>query len=212
MILVGQYDSFLTRRVAVTLNHYHMPFKRDTRSVFGNAKDIAKINPLIRIPALILEDGEVLIESTAIIDYLDERAGPHRALVPPHGPERRKILQAVALASGTGEKAGAIVYEKTFHGPKQQSKEWLKRCEGQLKAGLEELERRCGNPWFFDTRMSHADVMTGCVIGYIKLRVPEAFPPDKYMKLHALARHCELTEDFADARIGADEKMPAKAT
>jgi glutathione S-transferase len=211
MILVGQYDSFFTRRVAVTLNHYRMPFTRDTRSVFGDAGEIGKINPLTRIPALILEDGEVLIDSVAIIDYLDERAGPHRALVPPHGPERRKILQGVALAQGTGDKAGQIVYERTFHSEKSQSKEWLERCMGQLEAGLAEMESRCGAPWFFDTKMSHADIMAGCVIGYIKLRVPEAFPAKSYPKLHGLAVHCELMDDFANARIGADEKMPASA-
>jgi glutathione S-transferase len=210
MILVGQFDSFFTRRVAVTLNHYHMPFTRDTRSVFGDAKAIGKINPLVRIPALILEDGEVLIDSAAIVDHLDERVGPHRALVPPHGAERRKIMQGVALAQGVGEKAGNIVYERTFHTEKQQSKEWLRRCQSQLKAGLEALEHACGAPWFFDTKMSHADVMAGCVIGYVKLRVPEAFPAKAYPKLHGLALHCETMDDFANARIGADEKMPAR--
>jgi glutathione S-transferase len=52
MILVGQYDSPFVRRVAVTLHHYHMPFERNTLSVFSNAKKMQKINPLIRIPSL----------------------------------------------------------------------------------------------------------------------------------------------------------------
>ena len=102
MILVGQYDSPFVRRVAVTLHHYHMPFSRNTISVFGDAAKMKKINPLIRIPSLILENGETLIDSVAIIDYLDEMAGPARALVPPHGAERRKIMQATALAHGAG--------------------------------------------------------------------------------------------------------------
>jgi glutathione S-transferase len=211
MILVGQYDSPFVRRVAVTLHHYGMPFKRNTMSVFGDAKDMQKINPLVRIPSLILESGEVLIDSVAIIDHLDEVAGPARALVPPHGPERRKILQAAALAQGAAEKAGAVSYERFFHSGKALSKEWEKRCLWQLSAALLELEHRCGSPWFIDMQMSHADVMTGCMIGYVKLRVPEAFPAGKYPKLHALSSRCEMRDEFVQARASPNETMPARA-
>src|SRR5687768_12433570 len=115
MILVGHYDSPFVRRVAVTLHHYHMPFERNALSVFENARAMQKINPLIRVPALILESGEVLIDSNAIVDHLDETAGPARALTPAHGPERRKVMQAVAMAVGTTDKAGAVVYERYWH-------------------------------------------------------------------------------------------------
>ena len=91
MILVGQFDSPVTRRVGVVLHHYGIPFTRDARSIFGDAAEIA-ITPMIRIPALILDDGEVLIDSNAILDSLDEMVGPTRALIPPCGPARRKIL------------------------------------------------------------------------------------------------------------------------
>ena len=210
MILVGQYDSPFVRRVAVTLHHYHMPFDRNTISVFRHAGKMQKINPLIRIPSLILQSGEVLIDSVAIIDHLDEAAGPARALVPPHGPERRKVMQAAALAQGAAEKAGQISYERFFHTAKCVSKEWETRCLKQLSAALKQLESQCGAPWFFDMRMSHADVMTGCLIGYLKLRVPEAFPAKKYPKLHALSHHCELHGEFVNARISPNETMPAK--
>ena len=94
MILVGQFDSPFVRRVAVTLNHYHMPYTRNPISVFRDVGEMQKINPLVRVPSLILETGEVLIDSAAIIDHLDEAAGPARALTPAHGPERQ---QAFAL-------------------------------------------------------------------------------------------------------------------
>ena len=210
MILVGQYDSPFVRRVAVTLHHYHMPFERNTMSVFGDAARMQKINPLIRIPSLILQSGEVLIDSVAIVDCLDEMAGSARALVPPHGLERRKVLQATALAQGAAEKAGQIAYERFFHPGKSLSLEWEQRCLKQLSAGLKQLESQCGAPWFFDMHMSHADVMTGCMIGYVKLRVPEAFPGAKYPKLHGLSLHCELMAEFVASRISPNETMPAK--
>ncbi len=210
MILVGQFDSPFVRRVAVTLHHYHMPYTRNPLSVFRNAEDMQKMNPLIRVPALILESGETLIDSGAIIDHLDEQAGPARALTPAHGPERRKVLQAVTLAAGTAEKVVALFFERLFHNDKQINHDYEKRLISQITAALQKLEHDCGGPWFFDEKMTQADVTAGCMIGHMKMRVPELFPADKYPKLHALALHCETKEDFVKARPGADETVPAR--
>jgi glutathione S-transferase len=210
MILVGQFDSPFVRRVAVTLHHYHMPYTRNPLSVFRNAKEMQKINPLLRVPALILEDGETLIDSSAIIDYLDEKAGPARALTPAHGPQRRKVLQAVALATGTSEKAVAVFFEGLFHEAKTVSAEFEKRGIGQITTALQKLEHDCGSPWFFDNHMCQADVTIGCMIGHLKTRLPELFPADKYPKLHALALHCEMRDEFVMARPSPDETVPAR--
>ena len=139
MILVGQFDSPFVRRVAVTLNHYHMPFTRNAISVFRNIPELQKINPLIRVPCLILESGETLIDSSAIIDHLDEMAGPARALTPAHGPQRRKVLQAVVMALGTTDKAVALFYERLFHIDKHINRDLEKRVLSQIRAGLDRL-------------------------------------------------------------------------
>jgi glutathione S-transferase len=208
MILVGQYDSPFVRRVAVTLHHYHMPFKRNPLSVFRNVKDTQKINPLVRVPALILEDGETLIDSGAILDHLDEMAGPARALTPPHGPERRKVLQAAALSTGISDKVIATFFERLFHDPP--NKEWEKRCLSQITAALEKLEHDCGTPWFFDSHMTQADITIGCMLSHLKLRLPECFPANKYPKLHALSSHCEMRDEFVAARTSPDETVPSR--
>ena len=210
MILVGQFDSFPTRRVAVALHHYGIAFDRDTSSVFGDADHIRRINPLTRIPSLILDDGEVLIESAAILDFLDEVVGPELALVPRAGPLRRKILQAAALGMGAGEKAVQIVYEQFFHPAAALSSAWLDRCFTQLGAALAEMERRCEAPWFCGNSFSHADISATCTVGYLRLRVPEAFPPGTCPRLEALAERCEALEVFRAAAIGANEQMPSK--
>jgi glutathione S-transferase len=210
MILVGQYDSPFVRRVAVTLHHYHMPFTRQPLSVFGDFKEMGALNPLVRVPALILETGEVLIDSGAIIDHLDHVAGQVRSLTPGNGVERRKVLKAVALATGAIEKTMAAFFERRYHDKKTISKEWESRCLSQLNAALVELEKQCGTPWFSDLHMTQADVSIGCLIGYIKLRVPEAFPTDKYPKLHRLSLHCEMRDEFVAARPSASETVPAK--
>jgi glutathione S-transferase len=209
MILVGQYDSPVTRRVAVTLHHYAIPFSRDTSSIFGDAAHVQKINPLTRIPALILDDGAVLIDSAAIIDHLDETVGPARALIPPAGYDRRQIMQATALGMGCFEKAVALFYERHFHPAAHVSPVWEARCESQLAAGLAALESRAGNPWLYGDVLTHADVMIACTIGYMTLRLPRTFPPGRYPKLETLATTCEALPAFAAAAISPNETMPA---
>ena len=210
MILIGQYDSPFVRRVAVTLHHYHMPFTRNPLSIFGDAKTVQEINPLIRVPALILESGETLIDSGAIIDCLDEMAGPARALTPAHGPMRRKVLQIVALATGTAEKAVATFFERHFHSDKAISRDWETRLLSQITATLERLEKDCGTPWYIDNTMTQADVAVGCMLSHMKLRVPEAFPANKYPKLHALSLHCEMRDAFVNSRPGGNETVPKR--
>lgn len=210
MILVGQYDSPFVRRVAVTLNYYHMPYKRNPLSVFRNVKDVQKINPLLRVPALITEEGETLIDSGAILDYLDEKAGGARTLTPAHGPERRRVLQAMALATGISDKAVATFFERLFHDKKAINKDYEKRLLSQITAGLEKLERDCGSPWFIDSHMTQADVTIGCMLWHLKARLPECFPANKYPKLHSLALHCETRDEFVAARPTPDETVPSR--
>lgn len=207
MILVGQYDSPVTRRVAVALHHYGMAFTRDTRSIFADAASITQINRLIRIPALVLDNGEVLIDSAAILDFLDEQAG-NLALCPATGPARRRVLQMTALAQGTVEKAGAVVYERHFHQPDQQSEEWLTRCLGQTRAGLDDLTRRLSAPYACGASLSHADVMITTLIWYLQDRLDEVLSPIDHAPLIALAQHCETLPAFRAAAISDFEKMP----
>src|SRR5271170_643595 len=104
MILIGQYDSPFVRRVGIALHLYGIGYDHRPWSTFGDAEKIAAYNPLRRAPTLVLDDGEVLVESGAILDHLDELAGPGTALLARQGPERRAALQVCALATGLCDK------------------------------------------------------------------------------------------------------------
>ena len=93
MKLVGRYDSPFVRRVAVSLHALAIPFDQLALSPFSQAADLRRISPVGRMPALVIDEGEVLIESAAILDYIDEIAGPSRALLPPSGSERECIAR-----------------------------------------------------------------------------------------------------------------------
>jgi glutathione S-transferase len=209
MILVGQFDSPFVRRVAITLHLYGMPFTRNAISVFTDATLMARINPLIRIPSLVLDSGETLIDSTAILDTLDEMVGPDRALTPPCGAARRQVLQATAMATGAIDKAGAWVYERHFHPPGQRNGTLLARYESQLAGALSWLDAQTCDGRLCGPALSQADVTAAALVFYLKLRVVPAFPEGRYPRLAALCDALEASNAFIAARPSPDEVMPA---
>src|SRR5215469_6687574 len=103
MILIGQYDSPFVRRAAIALRLYGFDYEHRPWSVWADADKLATLNPLRRVPTLVLDDGEVLIESSAILDALDQLVGPGRAMTPTGGPARRRALHVTALATGVAD-------------------------------------------------------------------------------------------------------------
>jgi glutathione S-transferase len=208
MILVGQYDSPFVRRVAVTLHHFGIPFTRNRLSVFNPG--MADVNPLVRIPSLIIDGGETLFDSGAILDYLDELAGSERALIPRSGDERRHVLQTTVLASGATEKTGAVVYERHFHAAACIAHDWVARCLSQIAGALVHLDGHAKAPWYFGPRMTQADITIGCMVFYFRLRLPEAFPPGRYPNVEQIAERCEALDAFINTRPASDEVMPGR--
>jgi glutathione S-transferase len=209
MTLVGQYDSPFVRRVAITLHLYGLPFKRNAMSVFSDAEEMAKINPIVRIPSLVLADGGVLIDSAAIIDYLDGLAGPSRSLTPAQEPERQRVLQIMAYATAAIDKLGTITYEHAFHPPKHVSQDWMARCHRQLEGALQVLEEIPKEPYFLGETLTQADITAGVMIGYMKLGRYKDFPAAAYPTLEALSQRLEKLDAFAAARPSPEETMPS---
>src|SRR5690349_13111818 len=114
MLLIGMFDSPFVRRVAVSLKLLEIKFEHKNWSVGRDQAQIRKYNPLGRVPVLVLDDGEVLTDSAAILDYLDGRVGRDRALLPFTGAPRRRALALMALATGAAEKAVQQIYEGFF--------------------------------------------------------------------------------------------------
>ncbi len=192
MILIGQYDSPFVRRVAVALVLYGFPYEHRPWSTFGDAARIAPFNPLRRVPVLVADDGEPLIESAAILDYLDELAGPQRALITREGPARRQALKVCALATGLADKAVILVYERVLH--EQSSPGWVERCYVQIQAVLEALEadrRLRPDAYWSGERIGHADIAVACALRFLREAHPESFDA---ARLPQLARHCAQCE------------------
>src|SRR5262245_1810415 len=114
MILIGQFDSPFVRRVAIAMRLYGVDFEHKPWSTFGDADKIAAHNPLRRVPTLVLDSGEALIESAMILDYLDDRVGPEKAMIAKSGEARWKHLRICALAMGLGDKGVSLLYERVL--------------------------------------------------------------------------------------------------
>src|SRR5690606_24384417 len=193
MILVGQYDSPYVRRVAVSLRVLGFNYEHDTRSVFADFDAMREVNPLGRIPSLVLDDGEVLIDSAAILDWLDQTVGPERALVPPAGPERRRALRLIALATGAIDKVGAAAYERLIRPAALRWPEWIERCRTQGAGALAAL---AAEPWPARPRLEQAAITTACSIRYVRMADPDLLPPGRFPTLDALSARCEALPAF----------------
>jgi glutathione S-transferase len=199
LILIGQYDSPFVRRVAIALRLYGMPFEHRPWSTFANADEVARFNPLRRVPTLVLDGGEALIESTAILDHLDEIAGPTAALIAEHGPERRRALKVCALGTGLADKAVSLFYERAFH--PQTSQVWIDRCTAQIGDVLGVLEQdRAGSagPCWFDPRIGHADIAVACALRFLGEAHAGRFELRRFPALAAHAARCEALPVFRE--------------
>jgi glutathione S-transferase len=194
MILVGQYDSPYTRRVAISLQVLGIAYEHDTRSVFGDFDSMRTTNPLGRIPSLILDSGETLIDSAAILDHIDEMVGPERALLPPSGMARRQALQRIALANGAVDKIGGGVNYETLIRPRQYRwPEWIERCTTQGTGALAALDAL---DWGADAPIDQAQITAACAFDYIQVTNPEIAPVGRYPRLDALTDRLRLRPEF----------------
>ncbi len=200
MILIGQFDSPFVRRVAIAMRLYGHAFEHRPWSVFGDAERIARYNPLMRVPTLVLDDGEVIIESSAILDALDQMAGPDKAMNPASGADRRHALKVCSLATGMNDKAVSMVYEALIH--KRATPAWIERCCSQIAGVLSELEESRGrrnSEWWFGGRIGHADIAVGCALRFLGdahaglFDISEGWP-----LLAAHAAKCEALPEFRE--------------
>lgn len=194
MILIGQFDSPFVRRVGIALRLYGMTFEHRPWSTFGDADRLADYNPLRRVPTLVLDDAEVLIESGAILDHLDEVVGPARAMFPAGGAERRRALRLTALGTGLADKAVSLVYERVLH--QQTSDLWIARCQAQIAGVLDALEQARGEGTWFGPSIGHADIMLGCALRFLTEAHPGLFDPARWPRLAGHAAQCEARAEF----------------
>ncbi|WP_432347726.1 glutathione S-transferase family protein [Shinella yambaruensis] len=187
MILIGQYDSSFVRRVGIALRLYGLPFEHRPWSVFAEGDKVQAVNPLMRVPTLVLDDGDVVADSSSILDHLDGLVPPEQRLLPQAEPARRQALKVMAFATGLADKGVSLFYELHLH--ETPSAFFVERCRLQISTVLAALEAeraaRPGPYWF--GRITHADIAVACAWRHVGEAHPGLIDPAAYP---ALAAHC----------------------
>jgi glutathione S-transferase len=203
LILIGMFDSPFVRRVAVSMNVLGVAFEHRNWSVGKDFELIRAFNSLGRVPTLVQPDGEALIESSAILDFLDDSAGEDRALIPRSGKQRRQVLRILAVATGAAEKGVSQIYETVFRPPEKRHRPWMDRCHTQMHAALAELNRvsqaRAGD-WLVGNRMTQADITTTCAYTFLADALAVNRAAVAYTGLAALAERCEALPEFRSVK------------
>jgi glutathione S-transferase len=205
MQLIGMFDSPYVRRVAVTLRHLGLPFEHRNWSVGTDFERIRVLSPLGRVPVLVAEDGAVLVDSAAILDALDDWVGPERALLPASGVARREALRLISLATGAGEKARDVLYERMVRPAEKYHEPWVTRCREQMHGALGLIDASCRergpDAWLVDDRLTQADISVACIATFLDdaLGLFGGDPP--YPALQAHVERCEALPAFRSTRL-----------
>ncbi|WP_454874743.1 glutathione S-transferase N-terminal domain-containing protein [Paraburkholderia xenovorans] len=141
MKLIGMLDSPYVRRVAICLKLLKFEFEHEAISVFSTYDQFAKINPVVKAPTLIADNGQTVMDSTVILQYLATLAGPDQRLFPTRPDAALRAARLTGLALAACEKSVQIVYERNLRPEAKQYEPWIERVSTQLFAAYAELER-----------------------------------------------------------------------
>ena len=210
-ILIGMFDSPFVRRVAISMRMLQIDFVHHNWSVGKDFDRIRQFNPLGRVPTLVLEDGSASIESAAILDYLDERAGPDKALLPLAGPRRQAALQVMSIAVGAAEKAVLQIYETVFRPAEKRHEPWVSRCRVQMTAALDALENWAAatsrGAWLAGSQMTQADITVACMFTFLDEAMDLSRGDALYTQLRAACARCEALQEFKAFKVTFDKPV-----
>lgn len=195
MQLIGMLDSPYVRRVAICLKLLEIEFEHRAISVFSSFDRFKAINPVVKAPTLVLADGQILMDSSLILEYAAGIAPSGRALLPNQGAARLNALQLNGLALAACEKTVQIVYEQQLRPQEKQYQPWLDRVQGQLLAAYAELEKQllqsAASPF-----MGSAEVSVAVAWSFTQLMLPGQISDEQHPTLAAFAAQAEQHPAF----------------
>ena len=197
MKLVGPWLSGFTRRTGITMKLLGIPFEHLNLNAYVDKEEVRRYSPMGKVPALVLDNGEVLIDSAGIIEVLYELAGPDKALIPPSGAARRRALQLIGIGFNIYPKLTAL-YDESIRPENYRLQSAIEGFAEQALIGLKLLEAEAGDGWFVDDKLSQADVMAVvCYQGASMLVLPDYVSAKTFPRLAALTERAMKIDAFA---------------
>jgi glutathione S-transferase len=173
MKLIGSLASPYVRKVRVVMAEKKLDYTYELENVWSAESRIGLVNPLGKVPCLLMEDGSAMYDSRVIVEYLDTLT-PVGKLLPPTGRDRADVKVWEALADGVLDAAVLVRLEKTLRPAEQQSAAWIERQMGKVQAGLHAISAKLGESAFCEGKhYTLADVAVGCTLGWLAFRFPE---------------------------------------
>ncbi len=211
MQLIGMLDSPYVRRVAVSLQLLGLPFVHRSISVFSTFDQFHAINPVVKAPSLVCDDGTVLMDSMLILEYAKRLAGPGKSLMPHKASEYLLSLRIIGLALAACEKSVQIIYEHSQRPPEKTHEPWISRVTNQLLAACQALETELARaPWAIgEARMNQAGVTTAVTWHFIQKMLPEMVPSPRFPTLQRFTIKAEELPEFAAVPHGASTYQKA---
>lgn len=208
MKLIGMLDSPYVRRVAISMQLLGLRFEHQPISVFSTFHLFRQINPVVKAPTLICDDGQILMDSTLILDYAEALAEPGRSLRPSYSAgnvaELQRMLHLVGLALAVCEKSVQIVYERNLRPVEKQHAPWLERVEGQLLAACNEIETSLKNRPLAasSSTINQAGISIAVAWQFVQQMIPGLVPPEKHPALYVFSTKAEALQAFTAAPHG----------
>ncbi|MFC6694270.1 glutathione S-transferase [Pseudomonas lini] len=201
MKLIGMLDSPYVRRVAISAKCLGIPLEHESVSVFRNFEQFQQINPVVKAPTLVLADGEVLMDSTLIIDYLEALAAPGKSLIPNNLEQRLRSLRLIGLALAACEKSVQLYYERNLRPAEIQYAPWVERVEGQLASAYSALERELQQPLKIDGSIAQDGITLAVAWSFTNLVVPDQVEAAQFPRISAFTAYAEGLEVFVGTPI-----------
>ena len=213
MQLIGMLDSPYVRRCAISFQLLGLPFKHQSLSVFRTYDQFRHINPVVKAPSLVCDDGEVLMDSTLILQYAEGIAKSGRSLMPRAGAQRQHALRLIGLGLAACEKSVQIVYERDLRPAEKQHEPWVTRVTEQLMAAYDTLEEEIQRRPLAATSVSidQAGVTTAVAWQFTQMMIPQIVLATRYPALAGYSARCEELTEFAAAPHGSGTYRPARA-
>jgi glutathione S-transferase len=204
MQLIGMLDSPYVRRVAVSLQLLGLRFEHQPVSVFSTFAQFQRINPVVKAPSLVCDDGVVLMDSTLILQYAEAMAAPRASLMPRGMAELKRSLRITGLALAACEKSVQIVYEHELRPSEKLHQPWLSRVTGQLLAAYGALEAELTHQPLVASRagVDQAGVSTAIAWHFTQQMLPQVVVAANYPALQAFSRQAEALPEFLAAPHG----------
>ena len=213
MHLIGMLDSPYVRRVAVSLQLMGLPFEHESVSVFRQMERFRALNPVIKAPTLVCEDGLVLMDSGLILDHAESLQEAVRSLMPADAAERRQALRVIGLALAACEKSVQVLYETQLRPLDKQHLPWVERVTEQmltayrlLEAELQKQPLAAGS-----ATINQAGVCAAVVWHFTQSVQPGLVRPEDFPALRDFSAAAEALPEFRRAPHG-DSTYRAGAT